>query len=59
LVSYLTNYLSAFIVLPDQIMYAGFKIKISNFEIFVGFFVYVIFLPAVFIFDNESVGVRR
>ena len=37
----------------------GFKIKISNFEIFVGFFVYVNFLPAVFIFDNESVSVRR
>jgi hypothetical protein len=37
----------------------GFKIKISSFEIFVGFFVYVIFLPAVFIFDNESVSVRR
>jgi hypothetical protein len=37
----------------------GFKIKISNFETFVGFFVYVNFLPAVFIFDNESVSVRR
>jgi hypothetical protein len=38
---------------------AGFKIKISNSEIFVGFFVYVNFLPAVFIFENESVSVRR
>ena len=38
-----------------HVFISGFKIKISNFEIFVGFFVYVNFLPAVFIFDNERV----
>jgi hypothetical protein len=52
-------------VLPEKeisnvvVQCTGFKIKISNFEIFVGFFVYVNFLPAVFIFDNESVSVHR
>jgi hypothetical protein len=42
-----------------KVLSSGFKIKISNFEIFVGVFAYVNFLPAVFIFDNESVNVRR